>query len=180
MEKNTHESDPGKSLTRGPRPSRWALALLMHSRGRHLRAQSGLDPHSLKLELTESAMMRDPAASLEIMKTFRAMDIHLVVDDFGTGYSSLSYLKRFPVDTLKVDKSFVDGLGKDPESTAIVTAILSLARSLGMKVIAEGIETQEQMTYLQGLNCDQGQGYHFSRPLSVETAEAILAQNPLW
>jgi len=143
-------------------------------------AQSGLDPHSLKLELTESAMMRDPAASLEIMKTFRAMDIHLVVDDFGTGYSSLSYLKRFPVDTLKVDKSFVDGLGKDPESTAIVTAILSLARSLGMKVIAEGIETQEQMTYLQGLNCDQGQGYHFSRPLSVEAAEATLAQNPVW
>jgi diguanylate cyclase (GGDEF)-like protein/PAS domain S-box-containing protein len=143
-------------------------------------ARSGLDPHSLKLELTESAMMRDPAASLEIMKTFRAMDIHLVVDDFGTGYSSLSYLKRFPVDTLKVDKSFVDGLGKDPESTAIVTAILSLARSLGMKVIAEGIETQEQMTYLQGLNCDQGQGYHFSRPLTVEAAEAILGQNPIW
>jgi EAL domain-containing protein (putative c-di-GMP-specific phosphodiesterase class I) len=108
------------------------------------------------------------------------MDIHLVVDDFGTGYSSLSYLKRFPVDTLKVDKSFVDGLGKDPESTAIVTAILSLARSLGMKVIAEGIETQEQMTYLQGLNCDQGQGYHFSRPLTVEAAEAILGQNPIW
>jgi predicted signal transduction protein with EAL and GGDEF domain len=89
-------------------------------------------------------------------------------------------LVPFPVDTLKVDKSFVDGLGKDPESTAIVTAILSLGRSLGMKVIAEGIETQEQMTYLQGLNCDQGQGYHFSRPLSVETAEAILAQNPVW
>jgi diguanylate cyclase (GGDEF)-like protein/PAS domain S-box-containing protein len=143
-------------------------------------AQSGLDPRNLKLELTESVMMHDPLASLEVMKVFLDMNIHLVVDDFGTGYSSLSYLKRFPVDTLKIDKSFVDGIGKDPESTAIVTAIVSLAQSLGMKVTAEGIETHEQMEYLQSLNCEQGQGYYFSRPLPAEAAEAILSRNPVW
>jgi diguanylate cyclase (GGDEF)-like protein/PAS domain S-box-containing protein len=147
---------------------------------RNALALSGLDPHCLKLELTESVMMRDPEASLEVMKVFCAMNIHLVVDDFGTGYSSLSYLKRFPLDTLKIDKSFIDGLGKDPESTAIVTAIISLARSLGMKVTAEGIETEEQMVYLKNLNCDQGQGYLFSRPLPVQAAEAFLARNPVW
>jgi EAL domain-containing protein (putative c-di-GMP-specific phosphodiesterase class I) len=114
------------------------------------------------------------------MKVFRSMNIHLVIDDFGTGYSSLSYLKRFPVDTLKVDKSFVDGLGKDPESTAIVTAVISLAKSLGMRVTAEGIETVDQMTHLQRLDCDQGQGYHFSRPLPREAAEELLARDPRW
>ncbi|BDU75101.1 putative bifunctional diguanylate cyclase/phosphodiesterase [Mesoterricola sediminis] len=139
-----------------------------------------LEPGSLKLEITESIMMRDPEASLEAMKVFRSMDIHLVVDDFGTGYSSLGYLKRFPVDTLKIDKSFVEGIGRDPESSAIVAAVISLARSLGMRVTAEGIETQEQMQHLQRLHCDQGQGYHFSRPLPPEAAEALLAQDPRW
>lgn len=136
--------------------------------------------HCLKLEITESVMMRDPQASLEAMKVFRGLDIHLVIDDFGTGYSSLSYLKRFPVDTLKVDKSFVDGLGKDAESTAIVGAVISLAKSLGMRVTAEGIETAEQLAQLRALGCDQGQGYFFSRPLPSDQAEALLAKNPRW
>ncbi len=136
--------------------------------------------HCLKLEITESVMMRDPQASLEAMKVFRGLDIHLVIDDFGTGYSSLSYLKRFPVDTLKVDKSFVDGLGKDAESTAIVGAVISLAKSLGMRVTAEGIETAEQLAQLRALGCDQGQGYFFSRPLPPDQAEALLAKNPRW
>jgi EAL domain-containing protein (putative c-di-GMP-specific phosphodiesterase class I) len=125
-------------------------------------------------------MMKDPQASIEAMRIFKSMDIHLVIDDFGTGYSSLSYLKRFPVDTLKVDKSFVDGLGKDAESTAIVAAIISLAKSLGMRVTAEGIETEEQMKHLQRLDCDQGQGYLFSRPLPREAAEALLTRDPRW
>jgi len=125
-------------------------------------------------------MMKDPEASLEAMKVFRSMNIHLVIDDFGTGYSSLGYLKRFPVDTLKIDKSFVDGLGKDPESSAIVSAVISLARSLGMRVTAEGIETREQMLQLQVLKCDQGQGYHFSRPLPKGAAEELLARDPHW
>ena len=141
---------------------------------------STLAPHCLKLEITESVMMADPKASLDAMKVFQSLDIHLVIDDFGTGYSSLSYLKRFPVDTLKVDKSFVDGLGKDAESTAIVTAIISLAKALGMKVTAEGIETRDQMEHLQRLGCDQGQGYYFSRPLPQAGAEALLRQNPKW
>lgn len=136
--------------------------------------------HCLKLEITESVMMRDPQASLEAMKVFRGLNIHLVIDDFGTGYSSLSYLKRFPVDTLKVDKSFVDGLGKDAESTAIVGAVISLAKSLGMRVTAEGIETAEQLAQLRTLGCDQGQGYFFSKPLPPDQAEALLAKNPRW
>ncbi len=137
-------------------------------------------PTCLKLEITESVMMRDPQASLEAMNVFRGLNIHLVIDDFGTGYSSLSYLKRFPVDTLKIDKSFVDGLGKDAESTAIVGAIISLAKSLGMRVTAEGIETQEQLEHLRLLHCDQGQGYLFSRPLAAAQAEELLAKNPVW
>jgi EAL domain-containing protein (putative c-di-GMP-specific phosphodiesterase class I) len=120
----------------------------------------GFPGSSLKLEITESVMMRDPEASLEAMKRFRSLDIHLVIDDFGTGYSSLSYLKRLPVDGLKVDKSFVDGLGRDPESTAIAT--------------------REQLEMLRFMGCDQGQGYHFSRPLPARDAEALLARNPSW
>ncbi|MDP2877315.1 MAG: EAL domain-containing protein [Holophaga sp.] len=141
---------------------------------------TGFEASCLKLEITESVMMRDPLASLEAMKVFRGLDIHLVIDDFGTGYSSLSYLKRFPVDTLKVDKSFVDGLGKDAESTAIVGAVISLAKSLGMRVTAEGIETKEQLEMLRALNCDQGQGYFFSRPLPAAQAEELLTKNPTW
>jgi len=141
---------------------------------------SHFDPRCLKLEITESVMMRDPKASLEAMNTLRNLDIHLVVDDFGTGYSSLSYLKRFPVDTLKVDKSFVDGLGKDSESTAIVRAVISLAKALGMRVTAEGIETQDQLDRLRALGCDQGQGYLFSRPVPAKAAETLLSNGPSW
>jgi diguanylate cyclase (GGDEF)-like protein/PAS domain S-box-containing protein len=142
--------------------------------------QNRFEPRCLKLEITESVMMRDPQASLEAMKAFQSRQIHLVIDDFGTGYSSLSYLKRFPVDTLKVDKSFVDGLGKDPESTAIVQAVISLAKSLGMRVTAEGIETREQLEHLRSLECDHGQGYFLARPLSADAAEELLVKNPRW
>ena len=138
------------------------------------------EPACLKLEITESVMMRDPQASLEAMKVFRGHQIHLVIDDFGTGYSSLSYLKRFPVDTLKVDKSFVDGLGRDPESTAIVQAVISLAKSLDMRVTAEGIETREQFEHLKRMGCDHGQGYFLARPLPADAAEALLVKNPRW
>ena len=142
--------------------------------------ESHLEPKCLKLEITESVMMRDPEVSLEAMKVFRGCEIHLVIDDFGTGYSSLSYLKRFPVDTLKVDKSFVDGLGKDPESTAIVQAVISLANSLDMSVTAEGIETKEQLEHLRAMGCDHGQGYFLARPLPADEAEELLLKNPRW
>lgn len=138
------------------------------------------DPRCLKLEITESVMMRDPEASLEAMKILQGREIHLVIDDFGTGYSSLNYLKRFPVDTLKVDKSFVDGLGKDSESTAIVQAVISMAKSLGMRVTAEGIETSDQLEHLRQLECDHGQGYFLARPLSAEATETMLVKNPRW
>jgi EAL domain-containing protein (putative c-di-GMP-specific phosphodiesterase class I) len=114
------------------------------------------------------------------MQQFKSMSVNLVIDDFGTGYSSLSYLKRFPVDALKVDKSFVDRLGQDSEDTAIVEAIISLSKALGLRVTAEGIETREQFERLKAMGCDQGQGYYFSRPLAAPAMRELLEKNPVW
>ena len=139
-----------------------------------------LRPRHLKLEITESVMMKDPEASIEAMQQFKSMNVNLVIDDFGTGYSSLSYLKRFPVDALKVDKSFVDRLGQDSEDTAIVEAIISLSKALGLRVTAEGIETREQYERLKAMGCDQGQGYYFSRPLMPAAMEDLLGKDPRW
>jgi diguanylate cyclase (GGDEF)-like protein len=139
-----------------------------------------VDPLHLKLEITESVMMRDPGATRDTLMGFKELGVRLAIDDFGTGYSSLAYLKRFPVDTLKIDKAFIDGLGKDPEDTAIVEAIISLAKALGIRVTAEGIETRDQYLHLCRLGCDQGQGYYFSRPLPSEAANALLLQDPRW
>jgi diguanylate cyclase (GGDEF)-like protein len=140
----------------------------------------GLEPHYLKLEITESTAMKDATSTFGIMSALKALKIHLAIDDFGTDYSSLSYLKRLPVDTLKVDKSFIDGLGLDHESTAIVQAIISLAKSLELQVTAEGIENAEQLTLLRELGCDIGQGYLFSRPVPPEEAEKMLEKNISW
>ena len=127
-------------------------------------AAGGIEPSSLCLEITETALMSDPAAGLRVLQDLRSLGVELAIDDFGTGYSSLSYLKRFPVDVLKIDRSFVDGLGDDPEDTAIVTAIISLARALGLRVVAEGVETRRQLDELRRLGCDRGQGFMFARP----------------
>jgi diguanylate cyclase (GGDEF)-like protein len=124
----------------------------------------GIEPSSLCLEITETALMADPAAGLKVLQDLRSLGVRLAIDDFGTGYSSLSYLKRFPVDVLKIDRSFVDGLGDDPEDTAIVTAIISLARALGLRVVAEGVETKRQLAELRRLGCDRAQGFMFARP----------------
>ncbi len=140
----------------------------------HALQESGLPPQSLQLEITESVVMEDASATIETLRGLKALGVRLAIDDFGTGYSSLSYLKRFPVDVLKIDKSFVDGLGDDPEDTAIVQAVVTLAHSLGMEVTAEGVETIEQSDQLQLLGCRLGQGYLFARPLPADAIEMML------
>ncbi len=136
--------------------------------------QTGLDPRSLKLEITETAAMEDAEATIATLHRLKGLGIQLAIDDFGTGYSALSYLKRFPVDTLKLDSSFVEGLGRDAENTAIVRAILAFAKALNLTVTAEGIETPEQLGHLLDLECDCGQGYHFGRPVSAEALDMMF------
>jgi EAL domain-containing protein (putative c-di-GMP-specific phosphodiesterase class I) len=126
---------------------------------------SGLDPAFLTLEVTESVFLNDLDFAIRILKRLKDVGVSLSVDDFGTGYSSLSYLKRLPLDTIKIDMSFVQDVARDPDSASIVMAITTLARGLGLKTIAEGVETEEQRNVLHLLRCDMGQGYHFSRPV---------------
>jgi EAL domain-containing protein (putative c-di-GMP-specific phosphodiesterase class I) len=135
---------------------------------------TGLDPAYLKLEITESVMMKEPRATSELLEHLRQLGARLVIDDFGTGYSSLAYLKQFQVDTLKIDKAFVDGLASDPQDVSIVGAIIQLAASFRMKVTAEGIETLEQARILRDLGCDLAQGYFFARPLPPEAMLEFL------
>ncbi len=130
--------------------------------------RSGLDADALWLEITESTLMDDAAGAARTLNAIRELGVHLVIDDFGTGYSSLAYLKRFPVDTLKIDRSFVDGLGRDAESEAIVRAVVGLTQSLHLAVIAEGVETIEQLEMLHELGCETYQGYLLSRPIPAE------------
>jgi diguanylate cyclase (GGDEF)-like protein/excisionase family DNA binding protein len=139
-------------------------------------AESGLSPASLTLEITESMMLADETAAIAALRRLRELGVHIVVDDFGTGYSSLSYLKRLPVDGLKIDRSFVEGLGEAREKSAIVRATIALARALGLTVTAEGIENTAQLRRLLALQCDLGQGYHFSPPLHREAMAALLAE----
>ncbi|MDA8182854.1 MAG: EAL domain-containing protein [Actinomycetota bacterium] len=127
-------------------------------------SDTGLAPANLTLEITESALMADAASALDVLSALKSLGVTLAIDDFGTGYSSLSYLQRFPLDILKVDKSFVDGLGSG-EGSEIVAAVINLAHTLGLRVIAEGVETEIQLEELQKLDCDFAQGYLFSRPV---------------
>jgi diguanylate cyclase (GGDEF)-like protein/PAS domain S-box-containing protein len=135
---------------------------------------SGLPPGLLILEITESVLMRDTDATVERLRELKELGVRLAIDDFGTGYSSLSYLRRFPVDILKVDKLFVDGLGTGLEESALVHAIVQLSHALGLETIAEGIESAEQCTQLVDLGCELGQGYHFARPMDAEGAVTFL------
>ncbi len=137
---------------------------------------SGLAPGALKLELTESVLMDDGAATERIIRELRLLGVHLILDDFGTGYSSLAYLKRLPLDALKIDRSFVAGLGTDPEDAAIVRAVVSLARALDLLVVAEGVETAAHAVALQALGCDLGQGMHFAAPLPPDELATLLAR----
>jgi diguanylate cyclase (GGDEF)-like protein len=131
---------------------------------------SGLNGNRLTLELTESSIVQDPARAQRVFEALKALDATVAMDDFGTGYSSLAYLQRLPIDVLKIDRSFVTGMMVDPDSVAIVRAVLSLAEALGMSTTAEGIETVELATTLATLGCASGQGYYFARPLEAEAA----------
>jgi len=137
-------------------------------------AETGLPPDGLELEITESAFMHDTARAAEILQRFRAMGICIALDDFGTGYSSLSYLKRFPIDVLKIDYSFVKNIFINAEDAAIVKAIIAMARSLRMKTIAEGVETEEQRVFLREQGCDEVQGYLAGMPLPAEAVARFL------
>jgi diguanylate cyclase (GGDEF)-like protein/PAS domain S-box-containing protein len=132
---------------------------------RDVLAETGLGPARLCLEITESVLMDDVESSIEALLDLKALGVRLAIDDFGTGYSSLSYLRRFPVDVVKLDRSFVAGLGVDPAATAIVAAVVNLAHALGIVVVAEGVETQAQLVALRALRCDRAQGYYWNRPL---------------
>lgn len=141
--------------------------------------RTGLHARCLKLEITESVVMQDADAAIFTLRALKALGIHLAIDDFGTGYSSLSYLKSLPVDTLKIDRSFVDGLGQESQDTAIVHSILALAATLNLSVTAEGIETAAQQKQLIELGCDRGQGYLFSRPVPSAGLTGMIARNSL-
>ncbi|KAF3891232.1 EAL domain-containing protein [Tolypothrix bouteillei VB521301] len=136
--------------------------------------ETGLDGRSVKLEITESVAMNDVEAAISVMLRLRNLNLRLSIDDFGTGYSSLSYLHRFPVNTLKIDRSFVSRMEDTDEDAAIVQTIVMLSHSLGMDIVAEGVETVEQKAKLQALNCEYGQGYFFSKPVDSKTATALL------
>jgi EAL domain-containing protein (putative c-di-GMP-specific phosphodiesterase class I) len=135
--------------------------------------KTGIDPGCLILEITETVAMAGAETTIEIMTKLKALGVLLAIDDFGTGFSSLAYLKRFPVDLLKIDKSFVDGVALRGHDTAIVEAIIALGHALGLRVIAEGVERLDQLVQLRSLGSELGQGYYFGRPLSGASGGGI-------
>jgi diguanylate cyclase (GGDEF)-like protein/PAS domain S-box-containing protein len=138
--------------------------------------RSGIDPAGLTLELTESALVQDPDATVQVLRQLKALGVRLAVDDFGTGYSSLSYLQRFPVDILKIDRSFVEGVVDGSQNPALVRAIVDIGHSLKLETVAEGIEHDEELTQCRALQCHLGQGYLFARPAKGDDIEELLVQ----
>lgn len=139
--------------------------------------QARLDPQSVELEITETSIMEGGESALTVLSEIRKMGIRILIDDFGTGYSSLSYLKRLPIDCVKLDRSFVSGATTDPNDAALVMAIITLAHNLDLKVVAEGVETEEQRDFLRLLRCDAGQGYLFGKPMPADVIEATMSGN---
>jgi len=136
---------------------------------------AGIDPATLEIEITESTLMHDSGQTLEALQALAALGIRISIDDFGTGYSSLAYLRRFPVHLLKIDRSFVRDIPASADDATIVRAIAGLARSLGLRVVAEGVENEEQMRFLQGVGCDEGQGFLFAPPMPADELERRVA-----
>ena len=143
-------------------------------------AETGLDTASLKLEVTETVLMEHAEAATAVLEKLRARGIKLLMDDFGTGYSSLAYLHRFPVDTLKIDASFVRRMDVDRKNADIIQTIVALAHTLNMDLVAEGVESAEQLAQLRAMQVEYGQGYHFAKPLDAEAAERLIASRPVW
>jgi EAL domain-containing protein (putative c-di-GMP-specific phosphodiesterase class I) len=140
--------------------------------------ETGLDPGSLELELTEGSLLNDVERTKQVLRNLKKLGVRVAIDDFGVGFSSLSYLKNFAVDTLKIDRSFISSLLAGSRDEAIVRAIIALAQSLELKVVAEGVETTPQLSCLLSHSCDEAQGYLFSRPLPSGVFEALLRDNP--
>jgi diguanylate cyclase len=138
---------------------------------------ANLEPRYLEVELTESAVMSDPEQSIVVLEQLSAMGVLVSVDDFGTGYSSMSYLRRFPIDKLKIDRVFINEIVSRPEDASIVRAIVSLAHSLNLKAVAEGVETAAQLDFLNAVGCDEYQGYHFSHPLPAVDFERLIRES---
>ena len=136
--------------------------------------ETGLPPNYLELELTETFLMQDPEATAIVLRALKEYGVHFALDDFGTGYSSLTHLKRFPIDTLKIDRAFIAGLNTDSDDACIVSAVINMGKSLNMRVVAEGIETRKQLSFLQAYKCSAGQGYFLSRPLTPFDCTRLL------
>jgi diguanylate cyclase (GGDEF)-like protein len=141
---------------------------------------AALDANELKLEITETMVMEDEQHVIGVLGDLSALGVRISLDDFGSGYSALNYVKNLPVDDLKIDKSFIDGLGEDPVNDAIVRLIVDFAHTLGLKVTAEGVENERQVASLTAMKCDQAQGFYFSKPLPAEAAGELVTTNPLW
>ena len=138
--------------------------------------ETGLDASRLQIELTEAGIMERADEAVAVVSALRQKGIRFSIDDFGTGYSSLGYLKRFPADTLKIDRSFVNAVTTDSDNAAIASAVIALAHSLGMKVVAEGVESEDHLAFLRERNCDEAQGHLFSLPLPAAGMEAMLGR----
>jgi len=139
---------------------------------------TGLAPEYLELELTESSIMSNAQATIDVLTKLKAMGVTISIDDFGTGFSSLSYLKRLPIDALKIDRAFIRDVSTDPDDAALVMAIVTLAHNLRLQVVAEGVETDAQLRFLHLLRCDEVQGYRFSKPLPARGLEQLLSLKP--
>jgi EAL domain-containing protein (putative c-di-GMP-specific phosphodiesterase class I) len=137
-------------------------------------SETGFDPRHLELELTETFLMQDSKATALVLNALKDLGVQISLDDFGTGYSSLSYMRRFPIDALKVDRSFVRNLTTDADDASVVSAVINMGKSLHMRVVAEGVETLEQLLFLEEHDCTEAQGYHFSRPLKAENFAEVL------
>lgn len=144
---------------------------------RDVLAETHIDPQLVELELTETFLMQDSSSTAQVLHALKDLGLRLALDDFGTGYSSLSYLKRFPIDVLKIDQSFVRDLTTDADDAGIVCAVISMGSSLKIGVVAEGIETPEQFGFLREHLCPEGQGYLFSRPLAPAQLASLLSQS---